>query len=288
MSDPLPRLLEVDQLPDAPPDHVLLVHVAEAAAYARAHLPGAVLVEPRALVSGTPPAPGRLPPLAQLERLFAGIGYRGDEHVVVYDDEGGGWAGRFIWTLDVIGHPHWSYLNGGIHAWQAAGRPVETGPPPRQMATSVHLSVHRAPIAETEDVLAAMRDPGQVIWDARSPEEYRGEKSGAQRAGHVPTAVNLDWNELKDPGRQLRLKENLPELLAERGIVPARRIITHCQSHHRSGLTYLVGRLLAFPDIRGYHGSWAEWGNRDDTPVVTGSEPGQAPAGNDSPGGSPA
>jgi len=43
-------------------------------------------------------------------------------------------------------------------------------------------------------------------------------------------------------------------------------MITHCQSHHRSGFTYLVGKALGF-NIRAYHGSWAEWGNHPTTPV---------------------
>jgi len=31
-----------------------------------------------------------------------------------------------------------------------------------------------------------------------------------------------------------------------------------------------VARILGFPHIRAYHGSWSEWGNRMDTPVETG------------------
>jgi thiosulfate/3-mercaptopyruvate sulfurtransferase len=74
---------------------------------------------------------------------------------------------------------------------------------------------------------------------------------------------------LKDPERATRLVEDLPALLAEHGVDPARPVITHCQSHHRSGLSYMVGRLLGFASIRAYHGSWAEWGNRDDLPIET-------------------
>lgn len=269
------RLLEPGQFAalrtEAAGKDLLLVHVATAAAFQAAHIAGAVLVEPGELVSGTPPAPGRLPDPPRLEALLARIGYRADQTVVAYDDEGGGWAGRLIWTLDVIGHTDWAYLNGGIQAWVAAGLPVATGPEPAPRPTRVSVTIDPAPIAEIPDVLAAIGDPASVIWDARSQAEYLGLRSGSRRAGHVPGAVNLDWLALMDPARQLRLIADLPAVLAAHGITPDKQVITHCQTHHRSGLTYLAARLLGFPRVRAYHGSWSEWGNRDDTPVETGA-----------------
>jgi thiosulfate/3-mercaptopyruvate sulfurtransferase len=269
LADP-ERLLEPQALGPTPRDGLLLVHVAAAAAYEAAHIPGALLVEPGELVAGTPPAPGRLPDRARLEALFGRLGYRPDMRVVAYDDEGGGWAGRLIWTLDVIGHQHWAYLDGGIHAWHAAGLPLTGGPAPAPTPSQVTLTIDPGPIAEIPDVLAAIDDPGSVIWDARSEAEYLGLRSGSRRAGHIPGAVNIDWTHLMDPARQLRLVERLPDLLKAHGIAPEKQVITHCQTHHRSGLTYLAARLLGYPRIRAYHGSWGEWGNRDDTPVETG------------------
>jgi thiosulfate/3-mercaptopyruvate sulfurtransferase len=246
-----------------------LIHVADAASYEDFHLPGALLVEPRELVDGTPPASGRLPSLERLEALFGRLGYDPDLEFILYDDEGGGWAGRFAWTLDVIGHPGWAYLNGGIHAWAEWGGPLERGPCLYPEHRPVRLSIQRGPIAEVDDVLAALTDPTQVIWDVRSREEYLGLRSGSARAGHIPGAKHLDWLRLKDPARATRLAEDLRGLLAEHGIDPERPTITHCQTHHRSGLSYMVGRLLGFRQIRAYHGSWSEWGNRDDLPVST-------------------
>ncbi len=274
MTDDLPRLIEPENLAQWNDRELLLVHVADGAAYERAHLAAARLVEPRQLVRGEPPAPGRLPDAARLEALFSGLDYAPERWIVAYDDEGGGWAGRFIWTLDVIGHRRWSYLNGGVHAASAAGLPLVSGPPPEPAAAPVTLHLRRGPTADLEDVLAAIGDDTQVIWDVRSAAEYRGDKSGSRRAGHVPGAVNLDWTALKDPERDTRLVGDLRDRLVARGITPDKRIITHCQTHHRSGLSYLVARLLEYPDVRAYPGSWAEWGNRDDTPVVTGPQPG--------------
>jgi thiosulfate/3-mercaptopyruvate sulfurtransferase len=249
---------------------LLLIQVTTAEEFAQAHIPGAVLVLPAELVSGIAPATGRLPKLERLKILFSRIGYHTDADVVVYDDEGGGWAGRMGWTLDVIGHTNWRYLDGGLQAWQAAGLAfadtVEATPEP----THPIISIDTAPIAEIPDVLATIDDPDQVVWDVRSAEEFRGEKQASARVGHIPGAVNLDWLLLKDPARAQKIFPDIKERLAGIGIDASKRVITHCQTHHRSGLSYMIGRILGF-DIRAYHGSWSEWGNREDTPIETGA-----------------
>lgn len=246
---------------------LLIVDLSQAQTYARLHVPGAIHVNPSELVSGTPPATGKLPMKAALEALFSRIGYSTDRHIVVYDDEGGGWAGRFIWTLDIIGHRDYSYLNGGLHSWYREGHPVSsenTSPTP----TAVTLTLDESPRAQANDILERLDSPNICIWDARSAEEYDGSKITAGKAGHIPGAVNLDWLELMDRSRNLRLKsdQELRKMLSDRGITLNKQIITHCQSHHRSGLSYLVAKHLGF-QVQGYDGSWSEWGNLPDTPV---------------------
>ena len=264
-----------DRLADRQQDNPipLVAQVTSAEAYAAGHVPGAVHVDPSELVSGIPPATGRLPDGDALTTLFRRIGYAHGIEVVTLDDEGGGWAGRLAWTLDIIGNRTWRYLDGGLQAWVAAGLPIERAPvsvPP----SDVEVTVDTGPIAEAEDILPRLGDQHLVIWDCRSAAEFAGHRRAAVRAGHIPGAVNLDWLDVMDDERDLCLVRNLETLLAEHGIVPERDVITHCQTHHRSGLTYMAARLLGFPRIRAYHGSWSEWGNRMDTPVQTG--PGSA------------
>ncbi len=152
---------------------LLIIDISQAQTYAQVHVPGAIHVNPSELVCGIPPAPGKLPSLEQLNELFARIGYSPDKHIIVYDDEGGGWAGRFIWTLDVIGHSAYSYLNGGIHAWLKEGHPISTEVP-QSSSSEPKLTINSAVIASMDEVLNSLDDGNIKIWDARSAEEYAG------------------------------------------------------------------------------------------------------------------
>ncbi|NHH86600.1 rhodanese-like domain-containing protein [Cobetia sp. MB87] len=273
-ADLLPLIVEPQQLAEMldHPDIVIVDVPLKAESHAR-HVPGARLLDFKQLVgSNDDDIPG-VPSPEALSGVMSALGITRDSHVVAYDDEGGGWAGRLLWTLALLGHTRYSYLNGGLHAWQGDGLPMSDNDsewsPSEYHAAYLNTSV----MATREDILdrLAADEPQDsvVVWDARSLEEYRGEKGQNARLGHIPGAVHFEWTEAMDRERNLRIRDyaELVTELGARGLDPEQHIVTHCQSHHRSGLTWLVGQALGFSDVRAYPGSWKEWGNRDDTPI---------------------
>jgi 3-mercaptopyruvate sulfurtransferase SseA len=171
-----------DLLPRLDSPQLILVDLSSANRYVSGHIPGARFVEGKRTQLGQPPAPGLLPALGDLEKLFSELGHRNDAVYVVYDDEGGGWAGRFIWLLDVIGHPHYHYLNGGIQAWPADKLSTEVPAPAGPGAPAVA----REPTATREYLQSRLGADDLVVWDARGPQEFSGEKSWPPRAGTSP------------------------------------------------------------------------------------------------------
>jgi thiosulfate/3-mercaptopyruvate sulfurtransferase len=252
--------------------NLLIVDLGKEVIYSQAHVPGAINFDYRRLQRGVLPTPGLLPEPEDIARLFSELGVQDDTHVVAYDDEGGTRAARLLWLLDASGHAHYSYLNGGIHAWLDEDLPYDVEP---AYAVARPFSVAQLalkPQVDLDYLLAHYQDDNLVIWDARTAEEFSGVRVLAQRAGHIPGAINYDWNLLIDPARDYRLKplDDIRRDLAAKGIDGSKKIITHCQTHHRSSFSWLTGKILGFDNIIGYPGAWSEWGNHPHTPIATG------------------
>ncbi|MCP5195645.1 MAG: sulfurtransferase [Gammaproteobacteria bacterium] len=265
-----PRLIEPESLQALLSDPALLiVDLCDAATYAAGHIPGAAHLNYAELIRAKPPAMGLLPTAEQLSAVLSRLGLTAERPVVAYDEEGNGRAARLLWTLTALGHQQLSLLNGGIHAWDAAGGALEAQL--RHPAPSTYHAqfLNSAVVADRDYILSRLGQPDLVLLDTRTAAEYAGIDVRAARGGHIPSAVNLNWTDAMDPQRQWRFQPNpvLRELLEARGVTPDKEVIVYCQTHHRSAHTYWLLRHLGYSRVRGYPGAWSEWGNDPNLPV---------------------
>ena len=265
-----PALLTVDDLKSRLSDpNIQVVQIVSQNQYSNVFIPGAAVITPQELVSGRPPAPGELPTVERLNETLGRIGLDKDKTIVVADDEGGAWAGRLAWTLDAIGHGRWCYLNGGIHAWLAAGEDISSSPA-IPVPVQQNLTIGDERRVQLDQLVGELTDSDLLVWDCRTRDEFVGIRNTARRNGHIPGAVHLNWLDLVDAANQMQIAADAEEQLANHKIVSEKSLVVHCQTHHRSGFTYMLARLLGFPRVRAYAGSWSEWGNHPDTPVAQG------------------
>ncbi|HUF48811.1 MAG TPA: sulfurtransferase [Vicinamibacterales bacterium] len=258
-SDPL-----VD--PDHMPAGALVIDCRPAEQFAADHLPGAVHLDLWGVsLIDTSPAPLRAF-MWMIAHLFALRGVVADRPVVVYENDSGMRAARAFWFLEYLGHPNVRVLDGGSRAWVAAGRPTTTdavSPVPGDW----HATPDPARMATLEQVRDRLGDPAVAIVDTRSDAEYYGEVARARHAGAIPGAVHVEWKRNLDADGRFKSVDALHAMYDEAGITPDREVITYCQGGYRAAHGYLALRILGYPHVRNYTGSWKEWGDRDDVPV---------------------
>jgi thiosulfate/3-mercaptopyruvate sulfurtransferase len=251
-ADPGPRPLVLDL---RPPD-----------AYVTGHIPGAVHLDLWGVsLIDTDPAPLSAF-MWMIEHVLAGHGVTASTPVVVYDEHSGMRAARAFWFLEYFGHPSVRLLDGGFNAWTRAGLPIarEAGPLSPSDWTG---SREPATIATWRDVQKALTRPDSVIVDTRSDDEYFSRTVRAKRPGAIPGAIHIEWSENLTPNGEFKPASDLRAMYEAAGVTPDREVITYCQGGYRGAHSYIALRLIGYPRVRNYVGSWKEWGDREDLPV---------------------
>ena len=240
-------------------EEVRIVDVREAWEYEGiGHVPGAVSIPFDAFRAGGDGDEGddagdvgMLPGVERFESLLGEAGIGPDDTIVAYDDEHGVFAARFVVTALLYGHDDVRLLDGDFSAW-SRDHETTTDVPDVESLDYVATVPEDRPLVDADAVLEAVDDPGAVLVDTRTREEYG--------AGHIEGAVQLDWRELVDPDtRGFRSREELLDRLADHGVVPEKRIVLYCNTARRISHTYVALRHLGFPDVDFYEGSLTDW-----------------------------
>ena len=154
----LPLIIESDQLESIlQSPNIVVVDLCKPETYNQTHVPGAVHLDYKQIITANPPVMGLIPDAEQLNSILAQCGITPESHIVAYDDEGGGKAARLLYTLDVIGHDRYSLLNGGLHAWASEGHLLESTPNTRP-ATQYKVDFQLQPIATKQFIIDHLQD----------------------------------------------------------------------------------------------------------------------------------
>ncbi|MFC5700280.1 sulfurtransferase [Cohnella faecalis] len=233
------------------------------------HIPGAVSL-PSALTKSKDGI--GIVPADLFTELAQSAGINANTTVIVYDEGDSVQATRLFYALEYYGHADKvKVLNGGLAIWLRAGKPLsveETW----QARGNFSATPHPERFTGKNQLQRELNDTSIVALDTRAIDEYRGDNlRNNARGGHIPGAVHLEWKDAVDrtvPEAPIfKSGAVLTEQFESAGVLKEKTVVPYCQSNGRGAHTYFALRLLGYPNVRPYEGSWAEWGNSEDTEI---------------------
>ena len=247
-------------------ENLCIIDVRPAEDYANGHIPGATHFDLFGLsLIDTSDAPLKAF-MFMIHHVLELRGVNESKEVVFYEDNSGMRAARGLWFLEYYGHPNAKMLDGGFRAWKAAGAPVTSDATPPKTAP-FKIAERRDVLATTDDVLGSLGQKQIAILDTRSEGEYLGTHVRAARGGAIPGAIHIEWTDNLAPDGKFKSNADLKTLYEKAGITLDKEVVSYCQGGYRAAHSYVALRLLGFPKVRNYIGSWKEWGDRADLPI---------------------
>jgi thiosulfate/3-mercaptopyruvate sulfurtransferase len=197
---------------------------------------------------------------------------------VLYGGNNNWFAAYAYWYFKLYGHSDVKLVDGGRKKWELDSRPLSTDtvsrPATQYKAQEPDTSIR----AFRDEVVAAIGQKNLV--DVRSPDEFAGKlvapahlpQEGAQRPGHIPTALNVPWSKAANEDGTFKSDDELRKLYEEQGLDTSKDTIAYCRIGERSSHTWFVLReLLGHQNVKNYDGSWTEYGSLVGVPIEKGA-----------------
>ncbi|MET0725328.1 MAG: rhodanese-like domain-containing protein [Leifsonia sp.] len=240
------------------------------------HIPGALFADLLEEFSdASAPYPLTRPTPAHFEAALAPLGIGAHSNVVIYDRAIGHWAARLWWIFRSFGFENVSVLDGGLTAWSAGERPIDTGHVPARAAASEFSATEQpgywADKADVEAVLSGDLDATLVC--ALAANEFRGEAGDRSRLGHIPGSVSIPALRLIDRDDRTLLSGAPLVSQLEPATAAQRPVIVYCHAGILASLTALALTLEGHDDVRVYDGSLSEWASDPAAPLVSETVP---------------
>lgn len=253
---------------------VVLVDSRPESLYAGGHIPGAVNASWTYFANMSAPTGtmkyGTVYNASTMARRVGALGINGSKTVVAYCDAGGwGQSGWTVWILRMCGIRNAKILNGGFTAWKQAGGAV-TRAKSSNKAVALKVAAYKPNyLVNTEWINDNLGKPGLAIIDVRTAAEYEGKIRPFQekRAGHLPTAINLELEKFVTSDFHYREVQEIKDLLAANNITPETEIVVYDTAGVRAAFVTMVLRYAGYTKSQCYDEGFQAWAGKAELPL---------------------
>ena len=259
---------------------VRLIDIRDPKAFEGGHIASAVNA-PYGKWRGPATNPGELPDQSKLVALVQSLGLTPATHAVVIssgaDATDFGAMARVYWTLKSLGLKELSIVNGGMKAWETAGKPV--GKTAVQIAPSNYAPSFDANwLATQQDVNKHLDLSNAALVDSRPDAFYQGKTRApaAKISGTLPGAQQLDFNQWFEPGTSkfvdaAKAKDIAAKIQRQQG----QDTVAFCNTGHWAATDWFgLSEMAGLPNVKLYAGSMVDWTQSKEAPRMA-NQPGR-------------
>ncbi len=172
-------------------------------------------------------------------------------------------ATRLYWQFKYFGQTNMAILDGGMHAWIAAGNKVATNAPKSSKGNWTAAAEDKSLLATRQDVEQALSGKNVEVVDARPQNQYMGVFTKPhEKSGHLPGAKDFSPDlqvTTAGPARFLS-PASYSSIMKSKGINPSSPTISYCNTGHlASGTWFISHEVLGNHDSKLYDGSMVEY-----------------------------
>ncbi|WP_144511387.1 sulfurtransferase [Bacillus sp. FJAT-22090] len=227
--------------------------------YDEGHLEGAIYWDLEKDLSDMTSNKGRHPMISKekMTSLIQQAGLQLDDSIVIYDQGASPFSLRAYFLLEWAGFTNMLVLREGYEEVKNLYR-IEKEEP-FIPSTKTVANWKDAIYVDVKDVkkIVEGESVGQLV-DARAAFRYKGESEPIDPvAGHIPSAINFDWEQLKKDGKFLDKKQLEQQLsyLSDK----SKPVIAYCGSGVTAAPLYASLKEAGYQHVKLYVGSYSDW-----------------------------
>lgn len=237
--------------------------------FAAGHIPNSVNLSYKELQVERNGVKGLIPTENEMALKLSELGIEDTDTIVIVDHIKNLWSSRLLWTLEVYGHQDSKLMDGSYGLWEAEGKNITSDPTVISSSNYTFTGVAKPELViALEQVIESIGNDTSVVLDTRSADEYAGRDVRAERGGHIPESIHVEWVQNVDADGKFLPAEDLKNLYNSTSVTNDLDIYTLCQTAVRATHSWFVlQELLGYENVSVYDGSWTEWGNSKNTPI---------------------